>query len=85
MPCDENANPEVFRVRSLSSRGSCFKSFEETENNLEAEAAYASAGLVLSEAEGLSTGDGWAYDRILAGDYRWSAWAEPDRGLTGDQ
>jgi len=77
MPCDENANPETFRVRPLSSRGSCFKSFEETENNLEAEAAYASAGL--------STGNGWAYDRILAGDYRWSAWAESDRGLTGDQ
>ena len=44
------------------------KSFEETENNLEAEAAY----------------NGRAYDRILAGEYRWSAWAGPDRGLSGD-
>jgi type I restriction enzyme M protein len=44
------------------------KSFEETENNLEAEAAY----------------NGRAYDRILAGDYRWSAWAGPDMRLTGE-
>ena len=44
------------------------KSLEETENNLEAEAAY----------------NGRTYDRILAGDYRWSAWAGPDKGLTGD-
>jgi len=42
--CEENAKPEIFRVRSLSSRGSCFKSFEETENNLEAEAAYVRLG-----------------------------------------
>ena len=37
------------------------------ENNLEVEAAYNSR----------------AYDRILAGDYRWSAWAGPDKGLKG--
>ena len=72
-----------------------------TGNNLEAEAAYASlrqgsgqaAGPVLSpalsevegEAERLSTGNDRPYDRALAGDYRWSAWAGLDRGLTGDQ
>ena len=40
------------------------------------ETAYASVGL--------STGNGRAYDRIPAGEYRWSAWAGPDRGLTGE-
>jgi len=52
------------------------KSFEETDasaglstgNNLEAEAAY----------------NGRAYDRLLTGDYRWSAWAGPS-GLEAGQ
>jgi len=39
-----------------------------TKSNLEAEVTYS----------------GWTYHRILACGCRWSVWAGPDKGLTGD-